>query len=508
MELHEYEIKVLPNIKKSENINELVKNSDLEEIKVMRALQWLSNKELIKLDYEKKSLILLDKNGEDYKQNGLPEKRFLKALSNGKEISYEDLEKLSKLSNQEIGVSIGTLKKKVAINSTNKNGKLFFSITDQGKTMLEKESLEEQFLQKTFPIDESSLEPQEKFAYDTLKSRKQIIKVETKNIPLFKITAMGETEIKKGIDSNASSSRVTSSMIKTGSWKNTNFRKYDVNSKVPKIYGGRKHPFSAIIDLIRDIFIEMGFQEMKGPWVETAFWCMDSMWIPQDHPARDEQDTFYLPYEGKLPDKKLVDKVRLVHETGGKTGSKGYGYKWDPNMAKQLLLRTHTTATTYRYLHEKEIAKEEKVKYFYIGRVFRNEAIDATHLPEFHQVEGFVMDDGLTLKHLMAFIKKFYGKMGLHKIKFKLTYNPYTESSLEALYYDEKRGKWMELINSGIFRPESLEPYGIKKPIIAWGLGLERLAMTLYKLDKLKDLVGPGCDIEWLRNYSENVRLD
>jgi len=238
---------------------------------------------------------------------------------------------------------------------------------------------------------------------------------------------------------------------------------------------------------------------MEGPLVETAFWCMDSMWIPQDHPAREVQDTFYLNKEGKLPIKELVKKVAEVHENGGKSGSKGYGYKFDENVAKQLLLRTHTTATTFRYFGERNI--KPPAKYFYIGRIFRNEAIDATHLPEFHQVEGFIMDEGLTLRDLMGYVKEFYNKMGINKIKFKPTYNPYTESSMEAYGYNEQLGKWIELINSGIFRPEALEPYGIKVPVIAWGLGLERLAMMIHEQKDVRNMLGATSDLRWLREH-------
>ena len=254
---------------------------------------------------------------------------------------------------------------------------------------------------------------------------------------------------------------------------------------------------------MREIWIEMGFKEMQGPWVETAFWCMDSMWIPQDHPAREMQDTFYLPYQGSLPGA-FIRKVARVHENGGKSGSIGYGYKWDPELAKKLVLRTHTTATTFRKLAEMSENPDENAppqKYFCIGRIFRNEALDATHLPEFHQVEGFIMGKGLTLRDLMGYIKEFYKRMGITKIKFRPTYNPYTEPSMEALGYNEQLGRWIELINSGMFRPESLEPYGIKVPVIAWGLGVERLAMMIYGKDNIREILGSSSDIEWLKNY-------
>jgi len=266
---------------------------------------------------------------------------------------------------------------------------------------------------------------------------------------------------------------------------------------VQKIHAGRLHPLQETMNEIRKIFLEMGFKEMEGPLVETAFWCMDSMWIPQDHPARDTQDTFYLPYEGDVP-KGLKKKIAEMHASGGGTGSKGYGYKWNEEIAKQVLLRTHTTSTTFRYFWQKSI--NPPAKYFYIGRNFRNEAIDATHLPEFHHCEGFIMDEGLTLRDLMGYIKEFYSKMGIYKIKFKPTYNPYTEPSMEAIGYNEHLGRWVELINSGIFRPEALEPYNIYVPVIAWGLGVERVAMMLYEQKNIRNVLGASADFNWLRN--------
>lgn len=276
------------------------------------------------------------------------------------------------------------------------------------------------------------------------------------------------------------------------------FRTYDVTSPVPEIIGGRRHPYREAVNLLRDVYLQMGFQEMSGPWVETAFWCMDSMWIPQDHPARDEQDTFFIGMDGTLPEA-FVEKVKAVHENGAETGSTGHGAPWNPALARQLILRTHSTATTFRTLASPEMNTDGK--YFYIANVFRNEAVDATHLAEFLQAEGFVVGDHLTLADLMGFIKEFYARLGIHKIRFKPTYNPYTEPSLEAHYYDEHKKKWYALINSGIFRPESLYPFGINKTVIAWGMGASRVASLLNHKQNLRELVGPQVDIHWIATH-------
>ncbi len=495
--LHPLERAVFAHLEGCKTLNELAKVSGLQPVEAMRAIEWLANKEVLTFGKETAETVELDKNGEHYVKNKLPERQALESINEG----FDTIEKLGeKLSKQEAGVAIGQLKSKNAIDVKDK-----ITVTNEGKKLLKEKTPEEEFLEK-LPKNKNELTDDEKKVYDNLLKRKGIIKVSTKKDWPYELTETGKELVKQKLSDEDFMDVLTQKSIAEGSWKNKQFRRYDVTVKVPKIYGGRRHPLSAVINLIRDIFVEMGFEEMKGPWVETSFWCLDSMWIPQDHPAREVQDTFYLPYKGKLPDKKLVNNVKAAHEHGGNTGSKGYGYEWDPEVAKQLLLRTHTTATTYRYFGLEDIRDRERAKFFSVDRIFRNEAIDATHLPEFHQVEGFVMDDGLSLKNLMGMIKAFYAKMGIHNIKFKITYNPYTESSLEAMYYDEKRGNWLELINSGVFRPESLEPHGIKKPVIAWGLGVERLAMILYELDKLKDILGPGCDLSWLRQYELPIR--
>ncbi|MEA3399053.1 MAG: phenylalanine--tRNA ligase subunit alpha, partial [Patescibacteria group bacterium] len=184
---------------------------------------------------------------------------------------------------------------------------------------------------------------------------------------------------------------------------------------------------------------------------------------------------------------------------GGGTGSTGHSKKWDENLAKQRVLRTHSTATSFRMFGDGLGNKDGK--YFYISNNFRNEAIDATHLAEFLQVEGFIVGDNLTLADLMGVIKEFYARFGIHKIRFKPTFNPYTEPSMEAHYYDEKKKKWYALINSGIFRPEALAPFGIKKTVIAWGMGGSRVAALLNRKNNLRELVGPMVDIEWIAKH-------
>jgi len=265
---------------------------------------------------------------------------------------------------------------------------------------------------------------------------------------------------------------------------------------------GRIHPLKIIINQLRDLYLEMGFKEMKGPYVETSFWNMDAMFISQDHPARDSQDTFFLKESGSLPlDELLIENVSTIHKNGGSTGSFGYQYDWSEAQARSLVLRTHTTAVTFRTLYDLSTEEKQFSKYFSIGKVFRNETIDSTHLPEFHQAEGFVIGPNLGLADLLGFIKEFFSKLGINEIRFKPTYNPYTEPSVEAYCYLEKENRWVEIINAGIFRPEATTPFGISNNVIAWGLGVERLAMLLYKCNSLKEIHGDEPNLDWLRTY-------
>lgn len=191
-------------------------------------------------------------------------------------------------------------------------------------------------------------------------------------------------------------------------------------------------------------------------------------------------------------------RVKQIHSEGGH-GSQGYKVDWKIEEAEKNILRTHTTANSARMLYQLAQQKEFKpVKYFSIDRVFRNENVDDTHLAEFHQIEGSVADYGLTLGDLMGIIQEFFKKLGITKLRFKPAYNPYTEPSMEIFSYHEGLKKWVEIGNSGIFRPEMLLPMGLPEnvSVIAWGLSLERPTMIKYKIDDIRTLIGPKVNLQ------------
>ncbi|KAN0097475.1 tRNA synthetases class II core domain (F) domain containing protein [Tylopilus felleus] len=321
---------------------------------------------------------------------------------------------------------------------------------------------------------------------------------------------------------------LTVEMLTSGSWKTASFKKYNFEADGIPTSGGALHPLLKVREEIRSIFLEMGFEEMPtDTFVESGFWCFDALFVPQLHPARELQDTFYLsdPSTSLPPPEAYYRRVAQVHEQGG-YGSIGYRTPWSHEESHKLLLRTHTTASSASILYKlaakcrgEELGDNGRepqstaslhagedgfrpAKLFSIDRVFRNETMDATHLAEFHQVEGVVADRNLTLADLIGFMRVFFKKMGMTEVRFKPAYNPYTEPSLEIFAFHPMLQKWVEIGNSGMFRPEMLEPMGFPKDVRVhgWGIGLERPTMIRYGINNIRTLVGHKTPIDSIEN--------
>lgn len=287
-------------------------------------------------------------------------------------------------------------------------------------------------------------------------------------------------------------------------WKNLEFKEYNFSAKGLPIEGGHLHPLLKVRRQVQMIFLQMGFEEMPtNNYVESSFWNFDALFQPQQHPARDSHDTFFLrePSTTKILPEDYVERVKQVHESGG-YGSRGYGYDWKREEANKNLLRTHTTAVSSRMLYALAQKPFEAKRYYSIDRVFRNEAVDRTHLAEFHQIEGLICDRGLNLGDLQGVLYDFFSRLGMSKLRFKPAYNPYTEPSMEIFGYHEGFKKWVEIGNSGMFRPEMLLPMGLPEDVrvIAWGLSLERPTMILYGIDNIRDLFGHKVDLNLIKS--------
>jgi phenylalanyl-tRNA synthetase alpha chain len=362
-------------------------------------------------------------------------------------------------------------------------------------------------------LDELAEDEEPRRIGELLSKRPELAKLKKRVSRTLSITAQGQKafgNIRKIIERNT----LTPEDLESGAWREIKLRPYDVKLAAKEVYPAKIHPLRKIIEQTRRAFLEMGFTEVASPMIESAFWNFDALFQPQDHPARDMQDTFYmrepatapLPGEGGergtrsgerdenanassllLDPRSLLENVRRTHENGWETGSEGWGYTWSPERSKQVVLRTHTTAATIRALAANP---DPPGKFFCVGWTYRNETISFKHLPVFHQVDGIIIDEEANLASLMGTLQEFYSKMGFGRVKFKPAFYPYTEPSVDVVVYMESRGKWIEMGGAGIFRPEVTLPLGCKYPVLAWGLGIERLAMIRFGVSDIRELYG------------------
>eukprot|EP01087_Luapelamoeba_hula_P007312 TRINITY_DN1790_c0_g1_i1.p1 TRINITY_DN1790_c0_g1~~TRINITY_DN1790_c0_g1_i1.p1 ORF type:complete len:525 (+),score=105.41 TRINITY_DN1790_c0_g1_i1:21-1595(+) len=445
---------------------------------------------IVELTVQNVETTVLTEAGEALVRDGSPEAQLWAATADGNKLVKAQLTGALKEGFSE------AMKKKFVVydKPTDSVSRSATSINDDVRTRL-----------TAFKNGELTLEAKEKVI---LTKRKLIKDEKTKK---FRITKgekfTTEGVVKKQLD-------LTADMLASGSWKTDQFKEYNLETLGAIPVCGHLHPLMKVRSAFREIFLEMGFEEMRtNNFVESSFWNFDALFQPQQHPSREAHDTFFLTEPAKTLSypADFCQRVKAMHETGG-FGSIGYRYDWKEEEASKNVLRTHTTAVSTRALYELAQSKPfVPKKYFSIDRVYRNETLDTTHLAEFHQIEGLVADYDLTLADLIGIISQFFLKWGMTELKFKPAFNPYTEPSMEifALHKGFNPPKWIEIGNSGIFRPEMLLPMGLdpKVRVIAWGLGLERPTMIRYGIKNIRDLVGhkvsltstrlnPTCDLQ------------
>ena len=491
--LNPSERKVIKVLETFSSFSEIMKVTNLKEVEVSRAIQWLQNKNLVKLREELKEVVNLDENGIKYLKYGLPERIFLENALDP--ITVLELEKKSGLLKEEITVSLGALKQKGAID-IKKDKDLVVSITHHGKDILKKGFPEEDFLKESFPKELKTINDHEKFLIESLKKRKRIVKVEQVKQIYVTLTDFGKKVLKEKIDEDLLE-KLTPNLIKSGGAIGKKFRRFDVKINVPEVFAGRRQHYRRFLDDVRKKFVGLGFKEMKGPLVETDFWDMDALFMPQFHSARDIHQAYHIkePKYGKV-EEDVLKRVQKTHENGSDTGSKGWRYEFDAKRTHRHILRTQGTACSARMLASPDL--EIPGKYFSISRCFRYDVIDATHLPDFNQTEGIIVGDGLNFRHLKSMLRMFAEEFAeTDQIKITPGYFPYTEPSAE-LYAKHPDLGWIELGGSGIFRPEMVKPLlGREVPVLAWGIGIERIAMFKLGINDIRKLFSH--DLEFLR---------
>ena len=455
---HDIEKKIINSLKKNpiQTPETLEKSTQLLPDQIRRGIEWLKLKNLAIVDESKSSTLSLGKNGVDSFEKGLPERRLLNLLTNGPR-KLSDLQK-------ELGFVFGP-----AMGLSRKNNWI--------------ETSTDEIILKTIP--------------SILPGEKTLQQIGSGNLSKDQIDKIDLSELLKRPDFILENIMTSKKISLTDSAKSMDVSNIsgaiDVEANVPELFVARTHPLKDTIDEIREIFVTLGFSEIFGNMTQSSFWNFDALFTPQDHPARELQDTFFL--DG-VSAKKIgtAEQIRKVSDSH----KRNWRYQWDIHEARKMVLRTHTTCVTIKHLAEK---KPDEARIFSLGRVFRNEKVSYKHLVEFNQIEGIVVGKDANLRNLMGIQREFYKRIGITKIKFWPTFFPYTEPSLQTMVYNEKLGKWIELFGMGIFRPEVTKPLGITKPVLAWGGGIERIAMLKYGLTDVREFYNN--DLGWLRSNTK-----
>ncbi len=479
MDLKIIEKKILDYLKKR---NEVIRFEDLiEDLKVdqsslMRSLLEMNKENLVKIEEADRIEIKMTNEGKKVIESGLPECNLVELLKEKGEMHIKDIPMKDK------NIAIAWAKNKDLIEI--KEGIVKLKRNYENKDKKEIEWLKEMGDREYYMLNVN------KEILDILKRRK-FIEIIPKTVRFIKLTEKGkghDIEIEEEIK------EITPEVILNKEWKRKKIKEYNIYAQSYETFPGKKHFVNQAIDYIRQIWLDMGFEEMKGKILCKSFWNFDALFVPQNHPAREMQDTFYVDISlNEEIDKEVLNKVKAVHERGDRR-SIGWGYKYSYEKANQAVLRTHTTVLSALTLYDLDI-KDLPKKYFAIGKVFRNETLDWKHLFEFYQVEGIVVDENLNFRHLLGYLKEFFKKMGYENIRVRPAYFPYTELSVEIEVLIPSKG-WTELGGAGIFRAEVVKPLlGKEIPVLAWGLGLERIIMNYYGFKDIRDI------------YTDNINL-
>jgi len=470
-------------------VKDICETLGLDHSTVMRNVLSLEQKGFIQTFELKEASYRLTDEGKTYALEGLPERKVVETvLMLGGEATLEDIVKHSNLPEKLVNIAFGWIVKKgwgqiLREDETVKVKVLSKPEEEKDEKLLRRILFEEE-------VNTKNLSQEELNIINELKRRRLVLeKVFVDRIIRLTETGLAQLEKEEEIIPKFEIEEITaltSELIVSGRWRQVKFKEYDVTATPPVVYPGKKHFYLEFLDELKRILVSMGFEEADGPYVELELWNFDVLFQPQDHPAREIHDSYQIknPRYGVLKDKKLVEKVKKTHEKGWVTGSRGWGYRWNTEIAKRLVMRSQTTAVSARFLSEH---KKPPIKMFCVSRVFRPDVLDAKHAMEFYHCEGIVVDKNLTFKHLLGMLSEIAKALGIGRVEFKPGYFPFTEPSVEAFVYHPKIG-WMEAAGAGMFRPEVTRPLGVKYPVLAWGIGVDRLAMVKLGVDDIREL--------------------
>ena len=506
--LHPLETKVLATLAgeappRSLSFEAVQGATDLEASQLNMAVEWLLAKGLIRVEQETVTpLVSLTPVGEEYQAGQTPIERVLAAVSAGAGIGHSytihDLQAAAQLEPSQISGVIGMLKKEGAILIVQGG-----YVQSTGRPCQTAEMLRAVLNEiRKGTVDLSSLgDTQQAIVRQHAVRRgntREPFRIDERVMREFALTDEGRDAAAQLKESGQAEevAQLTPEMLKDGSWREKRFRKYTISLRPPRVAPGRRHAYRRFLDTVKTKLVSMGFLEMRGELVESEFWGMDALYMPQFHPARDIHDVYFVkePSHAMGIPQPFLSRVHAAHRNGGKTGSTGWGYEFDEERTKRLILRSQGTAVSAHCLAS---GPHIPGKYFSIARCFRYDQVDATHATDFFQIEGIVLGPDITFRTLLGLLNLFAREVAqAGESKFLPAYFPFTEPSVELHVRHPKLG-WMELGGAGLFRPEVTKPLGVDVPVIAWGLGLDRMAMVALGIHDIRDLF--TCDLDLIR---------
>jgi phenylalanyl-tRNA synthetase alpha chain len=500
MQLRENEAAVLNALKSASgncSFDELVTNSGRDTAAITRALTSLVTMQLVSVKETERMTLKLTEEGADYAQHALPERRIIQAvLELGGEATLDQASRRANVPPQIASIALGWIKVAKWCEVTYESQKVVLRVRGVPEKTSTERLLEILFSKSEVSVEEVPADLRREI--ETLKRRK-LVESRRHTLRYVELSPQGWKALEEGISVPSEVSDLTPELLASQQWRSATFRKYNIAAPVAPSWPGKKQPYREFLDELKRKLVSLGFTEMVGPAVELMFFNCDALFMPQDHPAREIHDLYFIKTDRKgelAENNRFLEPVEQTHENGWKTGSTGWGYSYSGDVARKLILRSQGTAESVRTL----VSKQLKIpgKYFSIARCFRPDQVDRTHLTEFNQVEGIVVGEELSLRDLLGVLERFAIDIaGAEKVRFRPDYFPFTEPSVELQAYKEGYG-WLEFGGSGIFRPEVTLPLGVKVPVLAWGIGADRLYMMRAGVEDIRLLFAQ--DLKWMRN--------
>ncbi len=459
---------------------------------IMRDLAELESKGLVVVEKRVYDKYSLTSEGENVLRHRLPEEIVYQVMYRCKGVSVEDfiecVVRETGLSQEMARIGFQHLARKKCLQ-------VIEGFVEAGEQDCCLEAIEEMAWVKAWLLEVARGREVPSDVLRVLRRRRFIVKTRSKGIYVKASDKLHELWSRGLIEKARLVTVVTPRLYETGELERVIIKKFDLTIPPPVMPIKRINPYMEFLDLVREILVSMGFEEVKGPHVELELWNFDVLFQAQDHPAREIHDTFFLDtdFTGKISDQELIERTRRVHE-------KGWRYRWSLEKALKPILRTQTTAVSARIIYERGPGE---YRCFTLDRVFRPETLDAKHAMEFYQLDGIIVGKNITFRDLLAFFREFSAALGIREVWFKPGYFPFTEPSVEGFIRHPRLG-WIEVYPGGMFRPEVMEALGASGvKAIAWGIGIDRLAMTVLGIDDIRDLFSK--DLDYIASLPEPV---